>query len=126
MSSKNPIQWATAEAKRLQRADKNKHPWKYYTTKAWATYRAKNKPGKKVSGNVVRTRKTNVTYNVPVAVPGKSAFGSLSSHLTASKKILSDEIGRLMAKKLLSKSKVEKRQIQKQISEKKSLYNKIA
>lgn len=126
MANVNPIQWVSTEAKKMQKADKSRKPWKHYTEKAWRKWRARPKQAKRVSGNVVTSRKTNVTYNVPVAVPGKSAFGSLSSHLSASRKILSDEIGKLMARKLLSKSKVEKRQIQKHINEKKSLYNKIA
>jgi len=101
----NPIEWATARAKQYQKADKNKKPWKFYTTKAWTDWRKKNGTvkgkGKKSVGNVVTSRKTNVTYNVPVAVPGKSAFGSVNmySHRDNIEKLIRQTVSSLLQAK---------------------------
>lgn len=46
----NPIKWVATETKKLQRADKNRKPYKYYNSMAWQRYRKKAKIGEAFKG----------------------------------------------------------------------------
>ena len=51
----NAITWVAQKTKQLQRADKNRKPYKTYNTKAWALWRKQPKKSKKKVGTIAYT-----------------------------------------------------------------------
>lgn len=117
MSKVNPIAWVAKETKSIQRADKNRKPYKVYRNQAWAAYKKKfgGKAKKKVGAvQKVTGRKTSVTYNVPTQPSGQ--IGSIAAHKSALRKLYEHKLGRLTAQKLLATTKAERTRIGKEIA----------
>lgn len=121
---------AAAKARKIRKA----HPsmkWNNAMSQAMKSLSKKSKPKKRRVGSAPRKKaarkKTVRKIKTLHAAEGRAirSLGSVASHVSSAKKLLTHEIGKLEAAKFTAAKKVTKRKISKRIAIKKSQFRKL-
>lgn len=100
--------------------------WKGALKKAGAELRGSRSTTKRRKSSSTKKRKHKKSVGVvfPSGV-GSVSGGTISGHMASAKKLIADRIGDLERQKFTTRLKVDKRKIQKRISELKRQYRKL-